>query len=85
MVAAPVAEFQLVGGPAVGQRQNLMAQADAEDGGLAQQGPDGLNHHPHVLGVSGAVGEEDAVRLHVENFLHAGVVGHHSDVAAELV
>ena len=59
-----------------------MAQADAEDGQLPLE----LLHHPdhglHILGVSGAVGQEQAVGAHFHNLLGGGVVGHHGDIAA---
>ena len=34
VVAAPVAELQLIGLGAIGQGENLVAQADAENGGI---------------------------------------------------
>ena len=42
VVAAPVAELELVGPRPVGEAEDLMAQADAEDRILPQQGSHGL-------------------------------------------
>ena len=80
-----MAELQLIGIAAIGKRQNLVPQADAEDGEPALQSPDGFNHFPHILGISGAVGQENAVGLQVKNLLHRGIVGNHRHIAAELV
>ena len=61
MVAAPVAEFQLVGSGTVGQSNDLMAQADAKEGVLSPNAGGQLDNRLRVLGISGAVGEEHAV------------------------
>jgi hypothetical protein len=44
--------------------------------------PDQLDHGLHVLRVTGTVGEEDPVGLHVQDGLVGGVVGDHGDIAA---
>ena len=63
MVAAPVPELQLVGSGAVGQGDDLVAQADTEDGNGSQQLPDRFDGLGHVGRVPGPIGNEDAVRL----------------------
>ncbi len=40
MVAAPVAELEFIGAGSVGQRQDLVAQTDPENGKTAKQGAD---------------------------------------------
>jgi hypothetical protein len=71
VVAAVVAERQLVRDPAQGRRQQLVSQADAEDGHAAQQLTDGLDREAigeaDRGGVAGAVGEEHAVGLHAQH------------------
>jgi hypothetical protein len=56
-----VAELELVGGHAEGQREQLVAEADAEDRHLAEQAADRLDRVVDGRRVAGAVGEEDAV------------------------
>ena len=67
VVAAPVAEFQLIGLPAAGKADYLVTQADAENGEYAPKLLYQLNDRPHILGISGTVGEKQAVRLHFQN------------------
>ena len=52
VVAAPVAELELVGGGAAGQRDDLVAQADAEDGVSAPQGPHQIDGRGHIFRVA---------------------------------
>ena len=85
MVAAPVAELQLVGFGTVGQGQNLVPQANPENGHLAPQLPHGFGHLRHVLRVTGAIGQEYTIRFHKQDFLCCGVVGNNGHVAAPVV
>ena len=55
VVAAAVAEFELVGPGPMGEGYHLMAQADAHDGIPAAQGAHGLDDLRHVLRIAGAV------------------------------
>jgi len=82
VVAAPVAEFQLVGFGTAGQTDHLMAQTYAEYGHPAATLFHKLNNGAHVLRVAGAVGEKHAVGSHGAYHLRRGVPGHHGDVAA---
>jgi signal transduction histidine kinase len=62
MIAAPVAEFHFEGFRPQGQGNDLVAQADAENGQGAPQPPDQFDHRLHILRVPRAVGEEQPVR-----------------------
>ena len=82
LVAAAVAVFQLRGLPAGGQRHHLMAQAQPEQGHLAQQFLD-LGDAAGVLGgVAGAVGQHHAVGMPGEDLRRRRVGGHHRHLAA---
>ncbi len=66
------------------ETQHLVAEADAEHG---QAGVDQLLDLRHGVGargrgVAGAVGQEYAVRLALQDLLGAGLGGHHRDLAA---
>jgi len=63
MIAAVVTKLELVGFAAEGEADELMAQADAEDGCAAGELADALLRVDDGLGIAGAVGEEDAVGL----------------------
>src|SRR5271166_2735133 len=75
MVAAVVPELQLVGLAAQRDSDQLMAEADAEDGDLAHHAADVLLCVGHRLGIAGAVGEEDTVGLHGQHIFGAGGCG----------
>jgi hypothetical protein len=62
VVAAAVAELELVGSGAEGEGEELMAEADAEEGNLAGEGAQGVDAIGDGGGVAGTVGAEDAVR-----------------------
>ena len=67
VIPAVVAKRQLVGrGPQCG-RQQLVAQADTEDGNLTEQLADGLRGAGHSRRVAGPVGQEDTVWLSSED------------------
>ena len=66
-----------------GQRQQLVAQADAEDRHLAQQPADGLHGVAHRGRVARAVGEEDAVGLQGQRLLGRPVGGDDGDLATD--
>ena len=61
MVGAAVAEGQLEGLEADRAAEQLVAEADAEDGLAADQLADGVDDVVERRGVAGAVGEEDDV------------------------
>ena len=82
MVASPVSELQLVGGGAAGKGNDLMAQADAEDGIFPAQGPDQLNGFFHICRISRPIGKEDAVRPAGGHFFCCGIPGKNSQAAS---
>ncbi len=84
LVAAVVAVGKLLNAGARSQGDHLVAQADAKDGELAENGAHGLGHGGHGVGVAGAVGEEDAVGLHGNDFLGRRVPGDNRDLDAHL-
>lgn len=62
VVSAPVSEFQLIGLAAVGQRNDLMPQTDAENGHTAPQLPHRFDNRLHFLRVAGAIGKKHPIR-----------------------
>ena len=72
LVAAAVAEFEFVGLAAIGQAEDLVAQADAEDRFFTQQFSDVFYHAFDAGRIAGAIGEKDAVWIHGQNFGGAG-------------
>jgi len=63
LVSAAVAEFEFEGAAAEGVGEDLVAEADAEEGFLAEDVPDDLVGVGEHLGIARPVGEEDAVRV----------------------
>ena len=84
VIATAVAEFQLEGLAAESQAKNLMAEANAEDGSFTHQLADLSSLVLEGLGVSGAVGEEDAIRFEGENIFSTGASRHYGDVATNV-
>ena len=70
LVHAAVAVLHLVGLRAGRQREQLVAEADPEDGDVLRDGPlQGLDRFFTLRGVAGAVGAEEAVPLEVRPVL----------------
>ena len=82
LVAAAVAELELFDLGAAGFGDHLVAQADAEDGHLAEQLLDLGVGAFDAVGVAGAVGKEDAVGMGVEHLFGRRVPRHHGHAAA---
>ena len=82
MIGAAVAEFELVGLAAEGEAEELVAEADAEDGLLADELADVGDLGDEGLGIAGAVGEEDAVGVEGEDVFGGGERGDDGDAAA---
>ena len=82
--AAAVAEFEFEGFAAEGVAEDLVAEADGEDGGFAHELVDFLVDVTERGGISGAVGEEDAVGIAGEDVGGFGGGGHDVDVEAIL-
>ena len=82
MVAAAVAELELLDPGAGGLRDHLVPEADAEHGHLSQQ----LLHLGvralHSLGVAGAVRQEHAVGFHGQHLFRRRVPRHDRELAA---
>ena len=85
MVSSPVAELQFVGLPAVGQRQELMPQTDAEHGDLPPQYLQRFDHFRYVFRISGSVGDEHTIGLQRQDLLRRGIKRHDGNVAFMLV
>src|ERR687891_106950 len=66
MVRAPVSERQLERAQAKRERDELVAEADAEERHLAQQPAHGLDLVAELGRVAGAVADEDRSRLELE-------------------
>ncbi|VTR69587.1 putative thioesterase [Desulfosarcina cetonica] len=77
LVGPAMAELELVSTPAQGQTENLVAQADAENGQPAEQLPGGLDAVNHRLRVPGTVGEEQPVGSHGHDGRGVGGGRHH--------
>ena len=84
LVAAAVAELQFEGAAAVGVREELVAEADAEDWFFADELAEFAVDVAERGWVAGAIGEEDAVGIFGENFGGAGGGVHHLDFEARL-
>src|SRR5260221_13230869 len=68
MIAAAVAELQLVGLSAEGQAEELMAEADTEDGNLPDEMTDVLLRIRDRRGIARTVGEQHTVVLPGQDF-----------------
>ena len=82
MIRAAVAELELVGLAAQRQAEDLMAQADAEDGLLADQLANLLRLVLERLGIAGAVREEDAVGIQRQHVFGRSERGNHRNARA---
>ena len=85
VVGAAVAELHLEGPGAVGQRNQLVAHADSEDGQPAAELLHQFDHRRHVLGIAGSVRKHKPVGMEGHDLLHGGVVGHDGHVAPHTV
>src|SRR5690606_15883202 len=85
VVAAVVAQTHLDGLCAAGQRQNLASQTDAENGDIAgEEFPGRLDGVVAGLGVSRAIGQEDAVRIQGQRLRSSSLRGHYRDATVTL-
>src|ERR1700728_758726 len=84
MITAVMAEFELVGFPAEGEADELVAETDAEDGRASGEVANAFLSVMDRLGVAGAVREEDAVGLEGEHVFSGSLRGNHSDAATFL-
>ena len=77
-----MAELKLVGLCTISERQDLVSQADSENGIFATQRPYGFNGLGHICGIAGTVGNHDSVRLQGANDLRGRVPGDDRDITA---
>src|SRR5438105_1159423 len=78
MVPAPMTIGHLGGGPAEGQSEKLMAEADTERrdalGGQLTNDPGRVGH---CVRIPGSIREKDSVWFLFERYLRCGICGHH--------
>ncbi len=82
MIGAAMAELELVGPAAQGQAQDLMAEANPEDGHLAQEGLDRLDGVGDRGRIARAIAQEYAIRLAGQDLFRGRLRRHDGDVAA---
>ena len=80
LVAAMVAELELEGPGAQSQRDDLMAQADPEDGNLAGKVLDGIDGLQSPLRVAWTVGEKEGLGPHSLDLGDACMSGKDMDI-----
>src|SRR5712692_741523 len=83
VIGAVMAELELVGAAPEGQAQDLVAEADAEDGQLADEPLHRLDEIRHRFGVPRAVGEKEPVGLPLAHGRGRRMGRHDVDLAAE--
>jgi hypothetical protein len=84
LVGAAVAELQLVGLPAEREAEDLVAEADAEHGYLADQSTHLSGLELERLGIPGPIGEEHSIGIARQDFLRGGQRGDDGDAAAHM-
>ena len=84
MIRAAVSELELVGLAAHGEREDLVAEADAHHRDFAEEIAGLLFGAGHRGGIARAVGEHHSVRLARENFGGGGSRRHHRHAAADV-
>ena len=82
VVAATMAELQLLDLSAGGLADHLVSQTDAEDGHLAQQLFNLRVSAAHRIRIARTVGKEHAVRLHCKHVFSRSVPRNHREIAA---
>lgn len=84
LIATPVAKFQLKGAAAVGVAEDLVAEANGEDGLFADELTDLLVDVLECRRISGAIGEKNTIRIPGEDLLRRGGGGDDIDAEARL-
>src|SRR4029450_11257901 len=84
MICAAVTELHLVGFPADSQTQDLVAEADPEDGDFAEETLYIPDLYAQRLRIARTVGQEHAIRLQIQYIFGGGERGHDGDAAAHL-
>ena len=82
VIAAAVTEFQLISLGTISERQDLMAQANAEDRAGAAKCFHGFDRLRHIRGISGAVGDHDPIRIQGSNDLWGSFPWHDRDITS---
>src|SRR5712692_7060895 len=78
MVAATVAEFQLVGASAQSQSYKLVPETNAEHWHFTNQGSNILLRIRHGVRIARTIGKKDTVWLEIQHFGSRGVRRHHA-------
>ena len=84
LIRSTMAELELEGLAAQGNPQKLMAQADAENRGLADQAVDGVVGIGQRFRIAGSVGQEHPIGFMGQHLLGRGIARKHRHPAAEL-
>ena len=84
MVRTTVTKFQFICFTTKGKPQKLMAQADSKNGIIRNQPLDVINSIGNGLGVPGAIGKQDAIRVHGSDFLGVGMSWNNRHLAPPL-
>ena len=82
LVATAVTELKLFHLSAAGQADHLMTQANTKDRHLADQLLHLLVGLHHGIGIAGAVGQKDAIGIHIEHLTRGRIPRHDGQVAA---
>ena len=77
-----MAERETAGGGAVSLSNQLMSETDAEHGILTAQSSDRSDDTGHIRGITGAVGNQNSIRLQGLNDLSGCVIGNNGNIAA---
>src|SRR5690348_2364596 len=82
MIAAVVAELELIGPSAECEADELMSEADAEYRSLAHETPDVVTSVIDRLWIAGAVRQKDSVGTESQDIFCGGLGGNDGNVAA---
>ena len=82
LVATTMTEFEFFHLGAARQADHLVTEADAKDRHLADQLLHLLVGLHHGIGVTGAIGQKDAIGIHVEHLTRGCIPRHDGEVAA---
>src|ERR1700682_1408331 len=84
MICTAMSELQLVSLAAECVAEDLVAEADAENGGLADKAADLAGLRGEHTGIARAVGQEHTIGFEREYVVRAGSRGHHGHARANL-
>ena len=81
MIGTVVAKFQLERFSPERQTAELVPEANAEHGDASDEFANIFDGVLDRLWIARAIGKKDAIGAHAENFLRAGLCGHHTNLA----